>query len=61
MERDAGLRLGAEILVRLWSNKPLHITVYVRLSLYLCLVFRNLRYRGTHLESVVDMGDREFI
>ena len=60
MKQDAGLRPAAEIIMRLLSNKPLHISVYVRLSLYLRLALRDLRLGWTHLwESVVDMGDLE--
>jgi len=47
---DAVLWLAAEILMHLWSYKPPHISVYVRLYVYLCLVLRNLRQREKERE-----------
>jgi len=62
VKEDAGLWLAAEILMHLWSYRPLHISVYVHLSLHMCLALRNLRQRGTHRWECSRHGRlREFV
>ena len=59
MKEDSGLRLAAVILMHLRSYKLLHISVYVRLSVYLCSVLRT--DRDASLGYVTNMGDFFFV